>query len=110
MPLAQEMVVVEGDDVMFMCRARGNPRPGFAWSYLPLNGQDRSKGLVNMASEPELKLTNLTANHSGSYVCVTTNFIYGREHTETRAVRIIVKGKITCISDSYFGFSELRQR
>ncbi|XP_064595609.1 cell adhesion molecule 1-like [Liolophura sinensis] len=91
---AEEILVRQGDSVRLTCQSRGNPEPIFSWSYLPLQGHTKGSGLNVLAEQPDLLLTNVTSNHSASYVCVATNFIRGKKQTETKTVRIIVKEKM----------------
>ena len=59
------------------CEAEANPAPSYRW----LQSRAHQPGTLRGA-EGRLRLTNVTYEHRGHYVCLATNVINGQERTD----------------------------
>lgn len=73
-------VVKEGGQVKFICKADGNPPPGFQWMHKSL---DSNKWTI-VGNEAVLIISPVSKTHAGSYLCFagnTRNMISSEEST-----------------------------
>ncbi|XP_034485715.1 protein amalgam [Drosophila innubila] len=75
---SSDVIVPEGSSVRLTCRARGYPEPIVTWrredgSEIVLKDTQGTKSLVSSYRGEVLKLTKISRNEMGSYLCIASN-------------------------------------
>ncbi|KAM8720423.1 hypothetical protein ACLKA7_006468 [Drosophila subpalustris] len=75
---SSDVIVPEGSSVRLTCRARGYPEPIVTWrredgSEIILKDNQGTKTLVSSFRGEVLKLTKISRNEMGSYLCIASN-------------------------------------
>ncbi|EDV92466.1 lachesin [Drosophila grimshawi] len=75
---SSDVIVPEGSSVRLTCRARGYPEPIVTWrredgSEIVLKDNAGTKTLVSSYRGEVLKLTKISRNEMGSYLCIASN-------------------------------------
>lgn len=75
---SSDVIVPEGSSVRLTCRARGYPEPIVTWrredgSEIVLKDNQGTKTMVSSYRGEVLKLTKISRNEMGSYLCIASN-------------------------------------
>uniref|UniRef100_T1JK06 Ig-like domain-containing protein n=1 Tax=Strigamia maritima TaxID=126957 RepID=T1JK06_STRMM len=77
---SSDAVVLEGGNVMLVCRASGYPPPQISWrredgEHITLRSNGKEKIKVFKIEGEVLNMTKLTRKHMGAYLCIASNGI-----------------------------------
>ena len=78
-----------GTEVLFRCRATGDPKPVISWrkGSIPVSSLDSSR--IQILPDGDLRVADITEEDNDIYTCIATNFV-GPMDTKVARLAVIV--------------------
>lgn len=99
-PHADQHIYQTGKNINLSCRATGNPRPEYKWSFRPRGLNYRE---MTLASEANYRIIDAQLEDEGIYNCTVTNKINGTVYIDSRTRYIRINGMILYFTNSKLG-------